>query len=66
MSDRIQPKGVAATALRAAGYMPLPRLWVTSEQMDLIQYMTRQNADEVNRIRHEALQKEEAWNMHNI
>ena len=59
-------------ALRAAGYLPCPRLWLTQEQMDLLVYMAKQNEYEVNRIRAEAkagrpLTKEEemelAWAM---
>lgn len=48
------PTGKSAEALRAAGYVPLPRWWVTREQMELIEYMARQNEAEVNRIRAEA------------
>lgn len=43
-----------AKALRAAGYTPCPRWWLTQEQMDLVAYMAEQNAAEVNRIRGEA------------
>lgn len=46
-------KSPIATALREAGYQPLPRLWVTAEQMDLILWMVKQNQDDVNRIRRE-------------
>lgn len=38
-------------ALRAAGYKPCPRWWLTDEQLDLVEYMARQNSDDVNRIR---------------
>lgn len=41
-------------ALRRAGYKPAPRVWLTEEQMDLLMYMARQNASDVNRIRAEA------------
>jgi hypothetical protein len=44
-------KGHAAQALREAGYKPCPRWWLTEEQLDLVAYMAKQNADEVNRIR---------------
>jgi coproporphyrinogen III oxidase-like Fe-S oxidoreductase len=54
MSNGSELKSKAAIALRAAGYFPLPRLWVTNEQMDLIVYMAKQNEAEVNRIRAEA------------
>lgn len=54
MSNGSELKGRAAQALRAAGYKPLPRWWVTQEQLDLIEYMIRDNAGPVNRIRAEA------------
>lgn len=54
MSGGSELKSRGATALRAAGYTPCPRLWLTDEQLDLVFYMARQNADEVNRIRAEA------------
>lgn len=54
MSNGSELKSRAAQALRAAGYMPLPRLWVTAEQMELVRYMARQNEAEVNRIRGQA------------
>lgn len=54
MSNGSELKGKSAAALRAAGYLPLPRYWVTREQMDLVMYMVRQNAQDVTRIRVEA------------
>lgn len=54
MSNGSELKGKSASALRAAGYLPLPRYWVTREQMDLIMYMVRQNEADVTRIRREA------------
>jgi hypothetical protein len=47
--------GRAALALRAAGYKPCPRWWLTQEQLDLLEYMAKQNEAEVNRIRRAAL-----------
>lgn len=47
--------GKAAKALRAAGYKPCPRWWLTQEQLDLLEYMAKQNEAEVNRIRRAAL-----------
>lgn len=41
----------AARALRAAGYVKLPGWWVTQEQMDLIEYMARQNLPEIQKIK---------------
>lgn len=54
MSNGSELKSPGAQALRAAGFRPCPRWWLTAEQMDLVEYMARQNADEVNRIRAEA------------
>lgn len=52
IGNELKSKG--AQALRAAGYKPCPRFWLTEEQLDLLVYMAKQNADEVNRIRAEA------------
>lgn len=57
MSNGSELKSPAAQALRAAGYKPLPRWWVTQDQLDLIAYMIRHNAEEVNRIRNQANRK---------
>ena len=54
MSNGSELKSRGAMALRAAGYLPCPRLWLTREQMALVQYMAQQNEAEVNRIRAEA------------
>ena len=54
MTNGSELKGKSAAALRAAGYLPLPRYWVTRDQMDLIMYMVRQNEEDVTRIRVEA------------
>jgi hypothetical protein len=43
-----------ARALRRAGYVKLPAWWVTEEQMQLIEYMAKQNLAEINRIKAEA------------
>jgi hypothetical protein len=69
MSNGSELKSPSAAALRAAGYVPLPRWWVTQEDLELIAYMARKHADEVNRIRSEAknnVQKEidKAWKQH--
>lgn len=54
MSGGSELKSPAAQALRAAGYRPCPRWWLTQEQLDLVEYMAKQNEAEVNRIRSEA------------
>ena len=69
MSNGSELKSKGAQALREAGYKPCPRWWLTQEQLDLVEYMAKQNQDEVNKIRSEAnsrpLTKEEelelAW-----
>ena len=47
----------AARALRAAGYVKLPGLWVTQEQYDLAIYMAQQNKPHVDRIKEQASAK---------
>jgi len=68
MSNGSELKSKAAAALRAAGYLPCPRWWLTAEQLELVAYMWRQNEADVKRIRVEVsgpLTKEEeierAW-----
>ncbi len=69
MSNGSELKSAGAQALRAAGYKPCPRWWLTQEQYELVEYMAKQNAEEVNRLRHgksrDELTKEEeielAW-----
>ncbi len=51
MSNGNELKSPGAMALRAAGYKPCPRWWLTEEQMELVAYMAQQNEAEVNRIR---------------
>jgi hypothetical protein len=41
----------SAQALRAAGYVPLPRLWVRQEELDQIRGIAGRHADQVNAIR---------------
>lgn len=41
----------AARALRAAGYVKLPGLWVTPEQLELCVYMAQLNYDKVKEIK---------------
>ena len=43
----------AARALRAAGYVKLPGLWVTQEQYDLAVYMAQLNYDKVKEIKNQ-------------
>lgn len=43
-----------AQALRKAGFVPLPRLWVRPDDVPAVKAIAFQYADEVNRIRYEA------------
>jgi hypothetical protein len=76
MSNGSELKSRGAMALRAAGYKPCPRWWLTEEQLELVAYMAAQNSDAVNQIRAEAsrpsalsneerkaAQMEAAWDM---
>lgn len=54
MSHGSELKSRGAMALRAAGFKPCPRWWLTQEQLDLLEYMAKQNEDIVNQIRAEA------------
>jgi hypothetical protein len=53
MSNGSELKSAGAQALRAAGYKPCPRWWLTAEQMELVEYMAKQNEADVNRIRNQ-------------
>lgn len=44
----------AALALRAAGYVKIPGWWVTKEQLELIEYVARQNKPHIDWIRNNA------------
>lgn len=47
--------GVAASALRAAGYAPAPRVWLPPEDMELVLYMAQKHEPDVDRIKAEAM-----------
>ena len=51
-----------ARALRLAGYVKLPAWWVTEEQLQLIEYMAKQNLAEINRIKDEAYVGQKMYN----
>lgn len=40
-----------ALALRRAGYVKLPALWVTKEQLEIIERMVHPNKPEIDRIK---------------
>ena len=54
MSNGSELKSKAAKALRSAGFLPLPRLWVTQDQMEVIKRMAEGNREVVNEIRAKA------------
>lgn len=54
MSNGGELKSKAAKALRKAGFIPLPRLWVTQDQMEIIKRMAEGNREVVNEIRAKA------------
>jgi hypothetical protein len=54
MMPRDPSNSPGARALRLAGYIKLPAWWVTQEQLQLIEYMAKQNLAEINRIKDEA------------
>lgn len=54
MSNGNELKSKGAEALRKAGFAPLPRLWVTWDQMETIIRMAEGNKDVVNEIREKA------------
>jgi hypothetical protein len=58
MSNGSELKSPGAAALRAAGFVPLPRLWVKREDMDAIRAIAESYADQVNAIRASATQGE--------
>jgi len=54
MSNGSELKSKGAKALRKAGFLPLPRLWVTQDQMETIKRIAEGNKDVVNEIRGKA------------
>lgn len=43
-----------AVALRRAGYVKSPSFWVTQEQYEMIEWMAKQNKNDIERIRQDA------------
>ena len=57
----------SAQALKTAGYVRLPAWWATQEQVDLIEWMVKQNLPDIARIKAEAHGIDEidaAWQQH--
>ena len=40
--------------MRLAGYVKLPAWWVTQEQLELIEYMAKQNKNDIDAIKERA------------
>ena len=49
-----KPRGKTVSALRKAGYVPLPRMWVLPDELDVIMKIARKHESEIVRIRDEA------------
>lgn len=58
MGNGSELKSAGAKALRAAGFVPLPRLWVKRRDLEQIKIFAKQYEAEVNAIRAEANSKE--------
>lgn len=58
MGNGSELKSAGAIALRAAGFVPLPRLWVKRRDLEQIKIFAKQYEAEVNAIRAEANSKE--------
>ena len=56
-SSKSKPSHVGR-ALRAAGFVPLPRLWVRPEELTLIRRIAFQNEAEVKEIRRQVREGE--------
>lgn len=54
-------KDRVAAKLRAMGYVPIPRMWVKPEELDLIMYMAKQHEAVVTEVRIRISQEEKAW-----
>ena len=54
MSNGSELKSPGAQALRKAGFVPLPRLWVKAADLAVIKQYAERYEDEVNAIRKEA------------
>lgn len=57
MSNGSELKSAGALALRRAGFIPLPRWWVTEDQFEVIRRMAMGNDEVVNQIRESANRK---------
>lgn len=58
---RKERRNHSAEALRAAGYVPIPRWWVRRDELEVIHRMAHNHQEDVNRIRGEAIRKKEAY-----
>lgn len=60
-------KSKSADALRAAGYVQLPRWWATPEQAEMVKWMVAKNLLDIARIKaetHGISEVDAAWEQH--
>jgi len=53
-----KPPNNVGLALRAAGFVPLPRLWVTVEELDVIRKVAFRHESRINEIRRQVRESE--------
>jgi hypothetical protein len=58
MTNGTELKSPGSIALRAAGYLPCPRYWLTREQLTILEKMAKENEAEIIRIREDAHEKD--------
>lgn len=54
MSNGSELKSAGAAALRAEGFVPLPRWWVLVDEMDAIEKIAKKHQSRINEIRAQA------------
>lgn len=61
MKKSYQKNDAVAQKLRSLGYVPLPRLWVKSEELGTIIEIAKKHEERVTEVRRRVYQEEEAW-----
>lgn len=54
MQSTKPPTNPVSQALYAAGYVPIPRLWVTPEDLQLILYIAQAHSEQIKQIKSQA------------
>ena len=64
MTNKSEMKSPVANELRSMGFVPVPRLWVTHGQMDMIRKMADIHADVISEVRdrHRKMSEDECQN----